>query len=338
MTRLLRQSAVLVFLLLALLLVAPAASPVRIGYVDSDSMAPTIEQGDGYVAVPAGEVETGDVVVYWSSARGEYVTHRVVGEAEGGFLTKGDNNDRTDQAAGYPPVPRTAILASVLTVGGSPVVLPGVGTLVPLVQTYRLVALVALLLAGAALLVRERARRGRRRPGRSVLRVGDVMSPLFLVAVVTFVAVTPLGAASYQLTYVASPDETGQYTIPVSESVTRTVTVDTPGRPLATHVVRAEGATIDAREARGGQTDLTVTIPPPGSVGPTVIAVHVYPYPAVLPQGVIETLHDVHPVVAVAGSILALFGPLFLLYRLLLDPRRPIAASRSRAARWLGGE
>ena len=338
MTRLLRQAAVVVLLLLALLLVAPAASPVRVGYVTSDSMAPTISPGDGYVAIPAETVSNGEVVVYWSSARGEYVTHRVVGQTEEGFVTKGDNNAQTDQAAGYPPVPRTAVVAEVLSLGDEPIVLPGLGYLVPFVQTYRVLALAALLLAGAAIMIRERARRSVRRPGRSVLRVRDVMEPLFLVAIVTFVAVTPLGAASYQLTFVASPDDTGGYTIPVSEPVTRTVTVNTPGHPITAHVVRAEGATIDARERRGSQTDLEVTIPPPESTGPTVIAIHVYPYPAVLPQGTIEALHDVHPAVAVAGTVLAVFAPLYLLYRLLFDPRRPIVTPRSRAARWLGGD
>lgn len=332
-----RQVAVLVLLLVALLVLAPAASPLRVGYVTSDSMAPTLEPSDGYLAVPPGDVSSGDVVVFWSTIRGEYVTHRVVEETAGGFVTKGDNNERTDQANGYPPVPQSAIVGEVLTVGGGPLVIPGLGGAVPAIERYRLVAFGLLLLAAAGLFVRMRQGSNARRPGRTVLRVRDVVEPLLVVGVITFVAVTPLGAASYQLTYVATADSTGEYTIPVGEPTTREISINAENDPATTRVLRAEGMTIVDSERNGSTTDLTVSIPPPETTGAKTMSVRVYPYPAVLPRPLLEGLHDLHPALATVVSTGTVFGALYLIYRLLLDRERPIATSGSQLSGFLGG-
>ena len=69
--------------------------------VDGHSMLPTLEGGDLVVIqnVPIGEVHVGDIVVYGSpcSAYGESVVHRVVNITGAGLITKGDNNQYTDQ-------------------------------------------------------------------------------------------------------------------------------------------------------------------------------------------------------------------------------------------------
>jgi signal peptidase len=121
---------------LVLFLVASVAFPVApVSYVTSGSMAPQLETGDGFVAVPgavAGDPEVGDVVVYRSEAidEGGLVTHRVVDRTEDGYITRGDANPVTDQAAGEPPVERSRVVAQVVTVGGHVLVLPEVGTVV----------------------------------------------------------------------------------------------------------------------------------------------------------------------------------------------------------------
>jgi signal peptidase I len=77
--------------------------------VSGISMLPTLEDGDLVVIQPtqAASVSVGDVIVYGSpcSATGEAVIHRVVGTSGGGFITKGDNNQLTDQAAGIAASP-----------------------------------------------------------------------------------------------------------------------------------------------------------------------------------------------------------------------------------------
>ena len=64
-----RDAFVVVSVLVVVVIVAGqlAGQPVLLGYVTSGSMAPTLETGDGFVAVPAavsGPIDTGDVVVF----------------------------------------------------------------------------------------------------------------------------------------------------------------------------------------------------------------------------------------------------------------------------------
>lgn len=107
--------------------------PMGVAYVETDSMSPTLDPGDGFVLVPsalAGPPEVGDVVVFEAKELrgGGTTTHRIVGETERGYMTQGDNNNAPDQAADEPPVQATQINGRVLQVGGTVVSIPYVGT------------------------------------------------------------------------------------------------------------------------------------------------------------------------------------------------------------------
>jgi len=114
--------------------------PFVLGYVETGSMSPTLQPGDGFVAVPTqvgSSVDTGDVIVFRAEKLqgGGLTTHRVVGNAERGFITRGDANPFTDQSSGEPPVKRAQIVATALQVNGNVVVIPSLGTAVESVQS-----------------------------------------------------------------------------------------------------------------------------------------------------------------------------------------------------------
>jgi signal peptidase I len=85
--------------------------------VEEHSMLPTLEQGDLVVIenVPASSIRAGDIIVYGGSCSRFLdtngapisVIHRVVNVTSSGFITKGDNNPYTDQAAGIATGPIT---------------------------------------------------------------------------------------------------------------------------------------------------------------------------------------------------------------------------------------
>ena len=106
--------------------------PIGLAFVETGSMEPTLEPGDGFVAVPApvaGDVEPGDVVTF-REPNGRLTTHRVVDETDDGFVTRGDANAFTDQQGGAPLVARDRVVAVAAAPGGSVLVVPGVGGLV----------------------------------------------------------------------------------------------------------------------------------------------------------------------------------------------------------------
>jgi hypothetical protein len=335
----------IVGLLLGLLVLAPTATPFRVESTTSDAMAPTITAGDAYVTVPAEGVVEGDVVVFWAPEEGRFLTRSVLGVADRGFVlgtgadtavedTSGVNDGRSgaegsrNTSADEPRVvPRSAIVAEVLTVGGSPAVLPGLGGVVSTLAAFRIVGLLLALLLVAGVVARRRlATRASGR--RATIRVRTVVVPLLIVLFVTCVAITPLSATSYQLTYDAI--ETGESELPEGETVTRAVSLPVATPPLSQWTVDGEGTTVLNWTEREDAIDATLTVPPPEEAGGTVVAVRLFPYPAWVPAAPLRAAHDVHPILASLLGAVILVGPLAVLYRLFLDGTRPIARVRRR--------
>jgi len=113
--------------------------PVLLAFVETGSMAPTMEPGDGFVAIPAqltGPPEEGDVVTFRAEEiqGGGLTTHRVVGETGEGYVTRGDANPFTDQDGDEPPVKDAQVVAVAWAPGGDVFVIPNLGTAVLAVQ------------------------------------------------------------------------------------------------------------------------------------------------------------------------------------------------------------
>ncbi|MFB6171294.1 MAG: signal peptidase I, partial [Haloarculaceae archaeon] len=285
-----------VFVLVVLLLtVAPVGSPVRLSYVYSDSMEPTIPTNAGFFVVRGG-VEQGDIATFWSPERDSYVTHRIVGHTEAGYVTKGDNNPTTDQAAGHPYVAREQVVGTVLTVGGTPVTIPGYGAAASALRDH-------LLLVGAGLLGLAFARQVASSSGRSrsVPRVRDVLAPLFAASLASAVAFLLVGAASHTFAYAAVASPTGApNTIGVGETQTTTVTIDRTATPLTHTVVRTHNMHVTNQTRNASSIVLTAQIGPPASTGRYETRVTAHQYPAVLPPSTLRRLDRIHPVVPAA--------------------------------------
>ena len=319
--------------LLCILAIVPATAPVQLSYVYSDSMEPTIERFDGYVLVPAGDVDAGDIVTFWSPDRNTYATHRVVGRSERGFITKGDNNPSTDQAAGASYVRRGEIVGRVLTVRGDPVVVPGLGYAVRFVQTRS--TLIAGLL-GAALVVGALRRRPAARPSRSVPRVRGVLWPVFAVALVSAVGLQFAGGQTEQLRYVATDsDQGGPRQVSVGEATTGSVSINRSTLPLTEYVVSADGMTITNRTRTATTITVSYRIPPPEQTGVVEADVHVNRYVTVLPPMLIRRLHGIAPLLAASATVLTTMLPVVLVAALAVDGKRPLRSVESRWARTL---
>ncbi|EMA32375.1 signal peptidase I [Halobiforma nitratireducens] len=126
---------VAIVVLVALLAGQLLGQPILLGFVETGSMEPTIETGDGFVAVPSEVTDdpaVGDVVVFDAQEieGGGLTTHRVVAETDRGYVTQGDANPFTDQDGGEPPVQDGQIVAVALQVNDDVVTVPNLGTAV----------------------------------------------------------------------------------------------------------------------------------------------------------------------------------------------------------------
>lgn len=314
---------------LALLLIP--GSPVQLSYVESGSMEPALSPGDGYLLVPAGEVQAGDVVTFRSSRSGRYVTHRVVDVTPAGLVTKGDANDVTDQAAGRPHVSRSAVVGEAFAVGGSVVRIPGLGSAVSWIKDHA----VALLGVGCAAALLHEVRRDEPAVDGRPPQVGSLVGPILVGLTVFGVAMVFVATSTHPITYVAvQTDTTGDVRhLTVGEPATKPVILVGQGPPLTHRIVSADGMRIVRMDERESRLRLDVALPPPETYGPYRTTIRIHHYPATLPRSVLARLHALHPLVAAVVSVGLTLVPLYALALVTLDWRRPLRSPRSRRLR-----
>ena len=351
-----RNVGIAVGFLVLLALAMPAGAPLQVSYVVSDSMSPTIDTDEGYVLVPAGTVQAGDIITFYSAERATYVTHRATRVTADGIVTKGDGNPTPDQASGYPLVQPADVSGKVLTIGGDPVVIPYLGTVLQWLTSHWY------LVAGAlgAYALTSGVRTERRRTRKNVLRSREIVLPVTVIAIVASVLFISLGAAEQTAVYTVTERSTvAPLTLTAGEAATETISLEMVQSPLAHVVIESDGMRIvnttvtppgeagDGRAPAGwlpwqpfesSVRTITTQIPAQETVGPHATSVRMYPYPAVLPGPVIALLHGIHPLVAAVTTVLISVLPLYVGYWAVVDTTAPLRGGRSRLARRLGGD
>ena len=134
--------------------------PGLLGYsalaVMSGSMEPAISAGDLLIIHRKAVYQEGDVISF--SDNGNYITHRLIGQTDGGFITQGDSNNVPDPEPVY----------AEQIVGRAVLVIPGLGGALMFLRTPAgilltgLFVLAAVFLAGPVGQLRERVFGSRR--------------------------------------------------------------------------------------------------------------------------------------------------------------------------------
>lgn len=312
--------------------------PLGFGFVVTGSMSPTLEPGDGFVALPpalTGDIETGDVVTYEAEEiqGGGLTTHRVVGETTQGYITRGDANPFNDQDSGEPPVRETDIVAVALQFDGGVVVIPGLGSAVMWLQgLFQGIAGVLASIPGVASLLRGGVGSlmigigvlvlvlsfvgdlftGPGRGGRSRSRSRErVLSPLVLLLIIVLLItlpatasmVIPSGVNDIQVISSTAPSEDPTV---IERGGSQQITYNGTNRGFVPSIVILEpgsrGVTVSNEVlelTRGDNSSSVVTVSVPEETGAYVRSVSERHYVRVLPVSTIASLHDIHPWVAI---------------------------------------
>jgi signal peptidase len=323
---------VVVLVVVALVAGQVLGYPVLLGFVETGSMEPTLAPGDGFVAIPTavdGDIEEGDVIVFRAQEiqGGGLTTHRVVGETERGYVTRGDANPFTDQDGDEPPVKEPQIVAKALQIGGSVVVIPHLGTVVMGVQTavadtqrwlaaltgsrsllgtqgltYLVLGLSALLYVFDLLVndgtSRDRSRSRDRDEGVSPrLLVGAFTAVLVLTA--TAAMVVPGGTQQYG---VVSAEFDSESPTVIRQGSTESLTYPVPNAGVVPVVVYLSPASdgVATEPSRlsvpgRGSAEATLELSAPDETGYYRRYLTEYRYLALLPTPVVDGLFRVHP-------------------------------------------
>lgn len=351
----LRWVVILTGLVVIVLLVAGNAlgMPVGLSYVETDSMSPTMEPGDGFIAVPTavdGSIQQDDVIVFEAEELhgGGLTTHRVVGETDRGYTTRGDNNPFTDQDGDEPPVQDPQVVATALQQNGEVVVIPHVGTTVEGIQSAltMIQQQLASLLGTSAFLgtqglayvffaltlvwyaVGEWRSGGTKRTDRDRSRDTGVDTRLIvgafavlLVLGATAAMVGPSGTQEYEIVS-AEFDSDDPTVIQQGHSETMPYHVDNGGFvPVVTYLEPAsDGVEIVPHESRlqsRSQLNASLTLQAPPETGYYREYVAEHRYLALLPIAVLRSLYAIHPWAPIA-VINTLIGGSFYLFGLAL--------------------
>lgn len=346
-----------VLVLVALLTGYVLGVPILLSYVETGSMEPTIDTGDGFVAIPstsADSVEQGDVVVFEAQEieDGGLTTHRVVDETEHGYVTQGDANPFTDQDSGEPYVTDGQIVATAWQVNGEVVTVPYLGTAVMGIESglesaqWQLAALLGtpavlgtqglayLLLtfglgvvALSVVLDRGRAKNRTRKRSRSRRDVFDaqtlVLGIAALLCIVTFATMLAMSGPTEVGIVSAEFDSDRPDVIPMGETKAQEWELKNSGVLPVTTVVEpaSEGVAVDGGDEtlhRGESAEATVSITAPDETGYYLRSLGEYRYFAVLPTPIILTLHGIHPWVAMVAVTGTIVGLFTLPFALLL--------------------
>jgi signal peptidase len=357
-----------VLVVLALVAGQALGYPVLLGFVETGSMEPTLEPGDGFVAVPTAiddDVEEGDIVVFRAEQiqGGGLTTHRVVGETDCGYVTRGDANPFTDQDGGEPPVKDAQIVAKAWQVGGSVVVIPYLGTAVmrlqgALTDTQQILASVTgsrsllgaqgltyLLLGLSALLYvvdlfvsdgseRDRSRSRDRDRG---LSTRTIVAGLAALVVLTSTASMVVPAGTQEFGIVSAEFDSESPTV-IRQGTAESLTYRVPNAGVVPVVVyltpASEGVATDPGRLRvpgRSSANATLTLSAPPETGYYRRYVSEYRYLAILPTSVIDACYRVHPWLPIVVVDAVIGVPVYLFGMSLVGTGRLRSRSRSRS-------
>ncbi|KTG30388.1 signal peptidase I [Haloferax profundi] len=328
-----------VLVVVVLLLFGQAlGQPILLGYTETGSMAPTLEAGDGFIAIPSvltAPPEPGDVIVFRAENLhgGGLTTHRVVDQTANGYITRGDANPFTDQDNVEPPVRESQIVAEALQFNGQVVAIPGLGSAVQVLHgafgavggvfaggtglgtLFRGVSAPTLLVftgVGFILLSiavdvfgsnREPSTRSRRRP--NYLSIGAVLFILvfILVAPATVSMVVSSGPTAVDIVSSESPSENPLVVEPgnaatVEYRVTNKGYIPTMIVVESNHPDVTLGQTVFVVPGQERATT-TLTIRAPDQTGAYTRKITERRYLPILPRSLILALHAIHPWVAI---------------------------------------
>ena len=347
-TRLLKI--ILILVVAALLVGQLLGQPILVGYVTSDSMEPTIDANDGFVAVPAAVTEDpnpGDVIVY-EATDGELVTHRVVNETADGYVTRGDANPVTDQDQGDPPVSEDRIVARAMRLGGTVLTIPALGaaaaTLDAAVITAQqwvwdttgiqlngingvATALLVISIVGYAVeTVRNRHQSAldtRERIDNLDLSPHQLVIAFTLVMMVGAAAAMLVPAGAQSMTLVSSqPAPDGDLIVEPGGTTETTYRITNTGfTPTVVYLESSEGVALKRETVVVSAKDSTAveaTLEAPEETGHFERSIYERRYIHVLPRSVIGWLYGVHPWLPYGMIVTSLGGSAYVFGRLLV--------------------
>ncbi len=318
----LMYGALLGFLFVAAFLVSGSYSngaPI-LTYVYSNSMVPLINVNDAFLVWPTSNPKVGDIIMYRPVVlNAPFITHRIIGIGNTGFITKGDNAPFEDQLNGEPEVKQNIIVGRVVTFNGKPIVIPGLGNIPSRLKKgvggyAKYISAVFLSLGVLSMLFGNFGKKRRRKPRRR-LRLKHVYRSIILFGMLSITITIFMGSRVSQVKYMVTeyPGTLGNQ-VEVNRPGELKLVIQNNGLipiwPVISGIAPLsykEGPTYLAPRTK---ESIILSVTPQRKTGMYQGYIQVYNYPALLPRSWILYLHRIQP--AASMIIIALVGGCWL--------------------------
>lgn len=285
-------------------------------YVYSDSMEPLIQVNDVFLVWPAGELSVGEIIMYRPIVlKAPFITHRIIGVGESGWLTKGDNSLATDQEAGEPEVKANQVVGKVFAINGQPLVISGLGKLSSMLQSSwgeysKYLSIVFFGLAVLNILIGIKKNTRKPKP-HNRLRLSHIYKLVHLLTIVVILLSVYMGSRVTQLKYLVSEypnnlkeqvevNKQGQVTLVIKNNGI------VPVWPIAKGIPPL--SVKQAPEFLGPLSEdiIVMAVEPQEKIGAYQGYVQLYNYPVLLPRKWLVALHDIHPLLPLVAIGMAI--------------------------------
>jgi signal peptidase len=307
------------------LLVANFKGIPVLSYVYSNSMESVIQVNDGFIVLPQRALKVGDIIMYRPvSLQASYITHRIVGITEYGYITKGDNAPCQDQDSGEPAVDKDRIVGRVVTIDGRPIVFPGLGKFSSCIHSglekYFIKLSMVFLGLGIITALFPRKRSNRMRKVRYRLRLRHIYHGIMLIAVIFTVISVCMGSKISKIRYLVSeyPAKTGDQ-VEQNKSGQLIMTIKNMGFFPVWTIISAE-VPLQAHDLvqcimPRHEEKMILDVLPQQKTGIYYGYIRVSKYPVFLPRAWMVLMHRIHPAMATiaVGFSLGLWLYLFFM-------------------------
>jgi signal peptidase len=298
-----------------------------ITYVYSNSMEPLIKVNDAFIVWPSTPYKVGDIIMFRPVVLdAPYITHRIIGIGDNGFITKGDNSPYKDQDSKEPEVLTDRIVGKVVTRNGQPIILPGIGkfsaSLKEGIGNYsKYLSLIFLALGFVTLLTGNKRSAPKRKPRRryrlrQLYRLTTISAFCFVILSIYF------GSRVTQIKYLVSeyPGTQGDQ-VEVNQPGVLSMEVRNNGF-IPVWSIQTGIAPLEVEEASThiwarSSKEIQVKVSPQYKTGIYLGYVQIYNYPSLLPRSWIVRLHLMNPFLAIMAVGLATWVIFTLCFKML---------------------
>lgn len=293
-------------------------SPLSIGTVTSESMSPTIEEGEIFFFIESSGVEQNDIIIFSTEEREQLLTHRIVDNTEEGYITKGDNNPSTDQSGSIEPVKKEQILGKLPTFMQQPLIIPFIDRsyILTLEKNFNLFITFFIILISSSIL-RDAFKKEKTIKDKELTYLKAYTYVfIFLTLLLILLVVLP--------GYISQDIVINQKDVDNNKVLEQKYNINSFTKTYLTVKTIRTSENIKSYSFDRDKNKINIKHGPYNKIGPKNIRIELYSYPKTLPKDLIISMHNINPLIPAVFTTVPYLFIVYLISIILIPSKLKI--------------